>query len=294
MQFLSFQDFLICIEMFLAALAHQYSFPHDPFHINIPHYDSAGVSWYNAFIDMWDISDVHQDVSEHIGVVGSSLSRRFRGRSMYSMTRGGDSYIPTTIGTERELLVNTTGTDCYQSDVNMPSSNSQSLSNIAANKNRYGALSTTASSQKDSNNLVNIKNNDGINIVKPKDNNQTEYTPNEGLPKMNNLFNFSNYNPPPSSSSASTINRPLHSQLMMSNSDISEYDTLSSLQSDNINTFTRTTSSTSGELNVGNNQLIRKSDSNSSDWLSTPTDEIIGIDVKGMNNDQINYRDPNT
>ena len=35
---------------------------------------------------------------------------------------------------------------------------------------------------------------------------------------------------------------------------------------------------------------IKKSDSAASDWLSTPTDEMIGIDVKGIENDRINYR----
>ena len=31
---------------------------------------------------MWDVSDVHNDIKEHLGVVGSSLSRRIRGRSV--------------------------------------------------------------------------------------------------------------------------------------------------------------------------------------------------------------------
>jgi len=53
--------------MFLAAIAHSYSFPHYPFHLNIPHYSN---SWYNAFAAMLDISDIHQDVTEHLGVVG--------------------------------------------------------------------------------------------------------------------------------------------------------------------------------------------------------------------------------
>lgn len=32
---------------------------------------------------MCDISDVHDDLKEHLGVVGSSLTRRIRGRSIY-------------------------------------------------------------------------------------------------------------------------------------------------------------------------------------------------------------------
>lgn len=88
------QDFLICIEMFIAALAHKYAFPHEPFHINVPNYDydqTRRNGWLRAFLTMIDISDVTQDVGEHFGVVGSSLSRRFRGRTSYRMTRGSNS-----------------------------------------------------------------------------------------------------------------------------------------------------------------------------------------------------------
>jgi hypothetical protein len=35
---------------------------------------------------MWDVSDVHNDIKEHLGVVGSSLSRRIRGRGSYQQT----------------------------------------------------------------------------------------------------------------------------------------------------------------------------------------------------------------
>ena len=40
---------------------------------------------------MWDISDVHSDIKEHIGVVGSSLSRRIRGRNSYKEYPGSVS-----------------------------------------------------------------------------------------------------------------------------------------------------------------------------------------------------------
>lgn len=114
------QDFLICIEMFFAALFHKYAFPHEPFHINVPNYDydqTRRNGWLRAFLTMIDISDVTQDVGEHFGVVGSSLSRRFRGRTSYRMARGSTSeaeyLVPPQLG--------------YQSS--MP-------------KHRYGALET--------------------------------------------------------------------------------------------------------------------------------------------------------
>lgn len=71
------QDFLICIEMFIAALAHKYSFPHQPFHINIPNYTvSSGRTWFQSCWAMCDVSDVHADISDHFGVLGSSMVRR--------------------------------------------------------------------------------------------------------------------------------------------------------------------------------------------------------------------------
>ncbi|KAL7306845.1 hypothetical protein TKK_0001006 [Trichogramma kaykai] len=72
------QDFLICIEMFLAAVAHHYSFSYKAFANS-----SQNQAWWDAFRQMWDVSDVHNDIKEHLGVVGSSLSRRIRGRSVY-------------------------------------------------------------------------------------------------------------------------------------------------------------------------------------------------------------------
>ncbi|XP_019845546.1 transmembrane protein 184C isoform X1 [Bactrocera dorsalis] len=84
------QNFLICIEMFIAAVAHIYSFPHYPFHINSPQYwNNPNHNWCRAFLSMMDISDMQQDVTEHLGVVSSSISRHFQGRSTYQpLSRG--------------------------------------------------------------------------------------------------------------------------------------------------------------------------------------------------------------
>jgi len=65
------QDFLICIEMFLAAVAHHYSFSYKPFVPRKEDQDIADVlGCWDAFTAMWDVSDVHRDLREHIGVVG--------------------------------------------------------------------------------------------------------------------------------------------------------------------------------------------------------------------------------
>ncbi|KAL7741900.1 hypothetical protein ACLKA6_012114 [Drosophila palustris] len=96
------QNFLICIEMFIAAVAHIYSFPHHPFHINSPQYwNNPNHSWCRAFLSMMDISDMQEDVTEHLGVVSSSISRRFQGRSTYQPLARG----PRRSSSESEYLI---------------------------------------------------------------------------------------------------------------------------------------------------------------------------------------------
>ncbi|XP_060530304.1 transmembrane protein 184C [Cylas formicarius] len=79
------QDFLICIEMCLAAIAHHYSFSYKPYTRLGSDYTRE---WYMAFLAMWDISDVHRDIQEHLGILSGSISRRIRGRSMYDIPAG--------------------------------------------------------------------------------------------------------------------------------------------------------------------------------------------------------------
>ena len=52
--------------MFIAAIAHKYSFSHKPY-INgfVEH-----KSFCDTFMSMWDLSDVHADIKEHFGIVG--------------------------------------------------------------------------------------------------------------------------------------------------------------------------------------------------------------------------------
>ena len=64
-----FQDFCICIEMFFAALAHFFAFSHKPF---IDH-TVDDQNCCRSFLSMWDVSDVKDDVIEHVKVVGKCL-----------------------------------------------------------------------------------------------------------------------------------------------------------------------------------------------------------------------------
>ncbi|CAH0393958.1 unnamed protein product [Bemisia tabaci] len=63
------QNFLICIEMFLASIAHYFTFTHVPF-INLT-YQNPSVS--AAFSAMWDVSDIGADLKEHFGIMGDSI-----------------------------------------------------------------------------------------------------------------------------------------------------------------------------------------------------------------------------
>uniref|UniRef100_A0A7G3AUV0 Putative organic solute transporter ostalpha n=1 Tax=Lutzomyia longipalpis TaxID=7200 RepID=A0A7G3AUV0_LUTLO len=218
------QNFLICIEMFLAAIAHHYSFPHEPFHINIPHFNSDR-NWVSALASMMDFSDVQQDVSEHLGVVGSSLSRRLRGRTAYQMARGT---------TEHDYLISTGinppegGPSTYYQSGLRDVGNITAIASTAGvgQKQGYGAIDST--------------------FAKPIAKQMRAASPHRGAPINDNPFN-------------ATENLLAVSPQTNSKSD---------------------TSST----NVGG---ITKSDSAASDWLSSPTEEFAGLDIKGLENDRI-------
>jgi len=65
----SMQNFLICIEMFFAAIAHYVSFSHKAY------VDMAAdqPNCCESFLHMWDVSDVKQDLQEHLGVVRNTV-----------------------------------------------------------------------------------------------------------------------------------------------------------------------------------------------------------------------------
>lgn len=52
--------------MFLAAIAHHYSFSYKPYVNDLVEKRTL----CDAFISMWDVSDVHADLKEHFDVVG--------------------------------------------------------------------------------------------------------------------------------------------------------------------------------------------------------------------------------
>ncbi|XP_039295366.1 transmembrane protein 184C [Nilaparvata lugens] len=68
------KNFLLCIEMFLAAVAHRYSFSHRPY----TNEQVEEKSLCDAFIAMLDFSDIGADLKEHFGFYGRSLGWKSR------------------------------------------------------------------------------------------------------------------------------------------------------------------------------------------------------------------------
>ncbi|KAM6301241.1 LOW QUALITY PROTEIN: transmembrane protein 184C [Aegotheles albertisi] len=62
------QDFIICVEMFLAAIAHHYSFSYKPYV-----QEAEEGSCFDSFLAMWDISDIRADISEQVRNVGRTV-----------------------------------------------------------------------------------------------------------------------------------------------------------------------------------------------------------------------------
>ncbi|OQR73076.1 transmembrane protein-like [Tropilaelaps mercedesae] len=64
------QDFLICIEMFLAAIAHHYTFSYKVYLSD----RFRNISFFQSLLAMVDVSDVTSDVQQHIRVIGNSVT----------------------------------------------------------------------------------------------------------------------------------------------------------------------------------------------------------------------------
>ena len=62
--------------MFIAAIAHYYCFSYKPY-VNLA---AAQEPCCSSFLEMWDVSDVREDVRENIGVVSkcNSYTRSFQ------------------------------------------------------------------------------------------------------------------------------------------------------------------------------------------------------------------------
>lgn len=258
--------------MFIAAIAHKYSFPHDPYHINIPDYNTDR-TWLNALAAMWDLSDVGQDVSDHLGVVGSSLTRRLRGRSSYQYTRSTSEtdYLinanPGSLAVPQSFYQSGAGNgQQHHQHQQQPSGSNASTATLHSGKNRYGAFDTSAAS---------VYNKNGAITIVKQNMPAKEYSPQYGVPRTdgNYFFNYDQPSPSPPSLRQEQSSRSDNT----SRSESAAFDC---------------GATGGGGIGGGNRggRTMKKSDSTASDWLSTPTDELMGIDVRGIEKDRINYK----
>lgn len=263
--------------MFIAAIAHKYSFPHEPYHINIPDYGNDR-TWFSALAAMWDVRDVQQDVTEHLGVVGSSFVRRLRGRSSYHLTRG-------TSETDHLMSNNINTLSSSQSlyqgngqNYNITSASDSDVSTASTTKNHYGAVAGNVDhlTMAKANDMTQIHGkNDGINIIKQSQK-AKDYSPQYGVPQIvGNYFTQQQH--------------PLtHQQPLSSASSSMRYERSS--RSDNTTSKSEMGFDERSDGAAGIDNNMKKSDSAASDWLSTPNDEFMGIDVKGIEKDRITFK----
>jgi hypothetical protein len=69
------QEFIICFEMFIAALGHQYAFPASEFAAGTP----AAGSKLTSVLDVLDMSDVYLDVKDRAETMGGRMVGRIKG-----------------------------------------------------------------------------------------------------------------------------------------------------------------------------------------------------------------------
>jgi len=65
------QDFLICIEMFLAAIAHIYAFTHEDFKLA----NKPNLTGWQKVKAVFDVEDVRQDMYGHVKEVGTGVGK---------------------------------------------------------------------------------------------------------------------------------------------------------------------------------------------------------------------------
>ncbi|XP_076049143.1 transmembrane protein 184C isoform X2 [Oratosquilla oratoria] len=97
----AFQNYLICVEMFIAAVVHHFAFSYKPY--VDPEYENGNCC--HAFLLMWDISDVRSDLREHVHVVREGVKRRLTTRGWRGGAGGVGGGLVGERGDERTRLI---------------------------------------------------------------------------------------------------------------------------------------------------------------------------------------------
>ncbi|XP_010608477.1 transmembrane protein 184C-like isoform X2 [Fukomys damarensis] len=106
------QYFLVCLEMFVAGIAHHHVFSHKPY---VQSQEEG--SWFKSFLAMWDFSNLKDDLPEQISHMGWTISRQHKPKNH---TEGQDEKIPTG------------GQDEKQHSPSLPPTSEDGLSSVSA------------------------------------------------------------------------------------------------------------------------------------------------------------------
>lgn len=92
------QNFIICIEMFIFAIVHYYVFSHQPYVDPF----SPPPPCCSSFVSMWDVSDVRDDLVQHVQSVGNTVRGTVTRNKRETMATGTakDSEVTPLLGSE--------------------------------------------------------------------------------------------------------------------------------------------------------------------------------------------------
>lgn len=243
------QNFLLCLEMVLAAAGHHYSYPYQEHQINIPNYRSTN-NFRQLLGPIFDVNDIMQDVREHMGAVKNSLTRPFRSADPFLESKQ-------LLGGSRRVGVSSSSSGSSNLGDKFSSNGSGSYRNNAKGDEavpgpssaRYGTV----------NYVMGSKQNSTIPIVQ-----QTSQYHQGGPPsQFGNMFRSTNEAPP-----ASTMRPGAFSS--------------GSRMGDSSPATTTATASSSTTTNT--QATVKKSESsNSNSWPSNSiSDDVVNIEVKGL------------
>ncbi|KAL4229930.1 hypothetical protein ACF0H5_010321 [Mactra antiquata] len=184
------QDFCICIEMFLAAVMHYFAFSHKPF-ID-PNAEQGNCC--QSFLSMWDVSDLKDDVVEHVQVIKKTVSGPFRPKKSHSESTpllnpaSNDSQPDFTVQTTQaevnptsyqgqpDALSNTSEWDVTSVDRWQTGNQQQSRPSVTSSMHNYLDLSSSMDNQSvlSCDNKERLSDRDSLKIKHRTDSDQTE------------------------------------------------------------------------------------------------------------------------
>ncbi|XP_033615911.1 transmembrane protein 184C-like [Fukomys damarensis] len=90
------QDFLFCLEMLVAGIAHHHLFSHKP-HVQ----SQEEGSWFKSSLAMWDFSDITDDVAEQISHMGWTIHGQHKPKNHTEVINTPEEMVSDTAGAKK-------------------------------------------------------------------------------------------------------------------------------------------------------------------------------------------------